>query len=87
MAVANARKDTNSDVAALYIDSLNEVNGMHAMRVAVAIQARHPKEIWAVLYRISVLGMMAVGYQTGIAASKCPRGVRTWPCPSPSCSR
>ena len=27
MAVANARKDMNSDVAALYIDSLNEVRG------------------------------------------------------------
>ena len=30
MAVANARKDMNSDVAALYIESLNEVNGIHA---------------------------------------------------------
>ena len=70
MAVANARKDMNSDVAALYIDSLNEVNGIHAMRVAVGIQARLPSEIWVVLYFVTVLGMMAVGYQTGIAASK-----------------
>src|SRR5687767_10911499 len=29
MAVANARRDMNSDVAALYIDSLNKVNEMH----------------------------------------------------------
>ena len=43
MAVANARKDMNSDVAALYIDSLNEVNGIHASRVAVGIQARVPE--------------------------------------------
>ena len=70
MAVANARKDMNSDVAALYIDSLNEVNGIHATRVAVGIQARVPSEIWLVLYCITILGMVAVGYQTGIAASK-----------------
>ena len=30
MAVANARKDMNSDVAALYIESLNELADVHA---------------------------------------------------------
>ena len=70
MAVANARKDMNSDVAALYIDSLNEMSGIHAARVAVGIQARVPSEIWLVLYCITILGMMGVGYQTGIAGSK-----------------
>jgi hypothetical protein len=70
MAVANARKDMNSDVAALYIDSLNEVNGLHAIRVAIAIQTRVPQEIWLVLYCITILGMLSVGYQTGIAGSK-----------------
>jgi hypothetical protein len=70
MAVANARKDMNSDVAALYIDSLNQVNALHAMRVAIAIQTRVPLEIWIVLYCITILGMVSVGYQTGIAGSK-----------------
>ena len=70
MAVANARKDMNSDVAALYIGSLNAVTGIHVSRVAVGIQARVPSEIWIVLYCITILGMMSVGYQTGIAGSK-----------------
>jgi hypothetical protein len=71
MAVANARKENmNSDVAALYIEALNEVNGIHAARVAVGIQARVPGEICLVLYCIAMLGMVSVGYQTGIAASK-----------------
>ena len=70
MAVANARKDMNSDVAALYIDSLNEVIGLHVMRVAIGLQARVPSEIWWVLYSITFLGMMGVGYQTGISGSK-----------------
>jgi Protein of unknown function (DUF4239) len=75
-AVANARKDMNPDVAALYIDSLNEVNGIHASRVAIAMHARVPVEIWLVLYCITVLGMVSVGYQTVIAGSK--RSV-AWP--------
>ena len=70
MAVANARKDMNSDVAALYIDSLNEVNGLHAMRVAIALQARIQTEVWIVLYCVTILGMLSVGYQTGIAGSR-----------------
>ncbi len=70
MAVVNARKDMNSDVAALYIDSLNEVSSIHALRVAVGIQARVPREIWLVLYFVTLLGMVSVGYQTGVAGSK-----------------
>jgi hypothetical protein len=76
MAVANARKDMNSDVAALYIDSLNEVNGIHAARVAVGIYARIPVEIWLALYSITILGMVSLGYQTGIAGS---RRSMAWP--------
>ena len=60
----------NSDVAALYIDALNEVIGIHALRVAIGIQARVPGAIWLVLYGVTILGMMGVGYQTGIAGSK-----------------
>lgn len=70
MAVANARKDMNSDVAALYIESLNEVDAVRATRAAVGLQARIPLAIWTVLYVTTLLGMLGVGYQTGIAASK-----------------
>lgn len=70
LAVVNARKDMNSDVAALYIDSLNGLIDLHAMRVAVALQARIPGGIWASLAALTFLGMLAVGYQMGIAGSK-----------------
>ncbi|RYD19777.1 MAG: DUF4239 domain-containing protein [Verrucomicrobiaceae bacterium] len=70
MAVANARLDMNSDVAALYIDSLNGLIDLHATRVAVALQARIPAGIWAALLGLTFLGMVAVGYQVGIAGSK-----------------
>jgi hypothetical protein len=70
VAVANARKDMNSDVAALYIESLNDVYSIHASRVAKGLQMRIPLGIWCVLLVVTCLGMMAVGYQTGIAGSK-----------------
>jgi CDP-diglyceride synthetase len=70
IAVANARKDLNSDVAALYIESLNELFAIHALRVAQGLQARIPFEIWFMLIALTALGMSAVGYQTGIAGSK-----------------
>ena len=73
VAVANARKDMNSDVAALYIESLNEVNNLHALRVAVGLQARIPPAIWVALFGLILLGMIGVGYQTGIAGSR-----RSW---------
>ncbi len=69
MAVANARLDMNSDVAALYIDSLNRISEVHATRVAVGIQARVPRDIWLALYCITILGMASMGYQSGIAGS------------------
>jgi hypothetical protein len=70
MAVANARKDMNSDVAALYIESINEVIDLRALRIAVGRQARMPAFIWVMLFSLTCLGMMSVGYQTGIAGSK-----------------
>jgi hypothetical protein len=73
MAVVNARKDMNSDVAALYIESLNELSNVHALRVGIGLQARMPVGIWLGLYALLVLAMLAVGYQTAIADSR-----RSW---------
>jgi len=70
MAVTNARRDMNSDVAALYIGSLTDVIAIHASRVALAIHSRIPQGIWFTLLAVTVLGMIGVGYQVGIAGSK-----------------
>src|SRR5262249_55444319 len=70
MAVANARKDMNSDIGALYVEALNGMIDLHSLRVAVALQTRIPAGIWTALPSLTVLGMVAVGYQMGIAGSK-----------------
>lgn len=45
MAVTNARIDLNSDIGALYIESVNEIINQQALRVAVGLQARIPSLI------------------------------------------
>lgn len=70
MAVANARKDMNSEVGALYVDSLNGLIDVHAMRVAVALETRLPEGIWYTFGGLTILGMVGVGYQMGISGSK-----------------
>jgi hypothetical protein len=70
IAVANARKDMNSDVAALYIESLNQMAEINATRIAVGAQTRLPPVIWLSLLGLAVLGMTSVGYHAGIEDSQ-----------------
>jgi hypothetical protein len=76
IAVANAERDMNSDVAALYIESLNDMERVHAARLAIGARARVPMGIWIVLYALTSLGMISMGYHAGIAGSR--RSKATW---------
>lgn len=69
IALPNARKDLNSDIGALYIESLNDVSATHASRVAVGLQLRIPTTVWLTLAGVTALTMIAVGYQFGVAGS------------------
>ena len=73
IAVANANKDASSQFVALYVDSVNEVIDIHALRVAQGPGTRIPTAIWLVLLVLILLGMTASGYQAGIAGSKKPK--------------
>jgi hypothetical protein len=70
MAVENVRLGDNSDISAMYVESLNDMSNVLATRIAVSVQARMPTGLWVVLYALVVLGMIAVGYQTAIAGSR-----------------
>jgi len=76
IAVANARLDMNSDVAALYVEALNEMFEVHATRLAISLRARIPSGIWVVLCSLTILGMLSMGYHAGIAGSS--RSKATW---------
>lgn len=70
IALVNARKDLNSDVAALYIESLNQIGEINATRIAVGAQTRLPPIVWLSLLGLAVLGMASVGYHAGIEDSQ-----------------
>jgi hypothetical protein len=56
----------------LYLQSLNEVIDLHAKRVAETLGIRIPAIIWTVLYGITALSMVGMGYQTGLAGRRRP---------------
>lgn len=70
IAVTNGRNDMQSPAMALYLESVNQIATIHAMRVAVGLQQRIAGAIWAVLCGVTFCGMAAVGYQTGVSGSR-----------------
>jgi hypothetical protein len=72
-AVKNAKLDMNSDVAALYIESINSLSEINASRVVVGLHTRIPEGIWEMLFILVLLGMFSVGYQMAISGSR-----RSW---------
>ncbi len=73
LAVENVRLGDTTDISSLYVQSVDEMRNVTALRVAVALQSRMPPRLLVVLYVLVGLGMFAVGYQTAIAASR-----RSW---------
>ena len=76
IAGVHAERDMNSDIGALYIEALNKVMDVHASRLAIGVRMRVPRGIWIVLYGLTILGMVSMGYHSGIADSR--RSNATW---------
>ena len=73
MAVAQSEINPDSDVMALYLDSLNSVGDVQAIRLTVAVHSKIPIGIWIALLMLVCFATSAVGYQTALSGSK-----RTW---------
>ncbi|MEW6535709.1 MAG: hypothetical protein AB1454_08800 [Candidatus Auribacterota bacterium] len=59
-----ARTDLNSDIGALFVESLNNLIELHTSRVTVGFY-RIPSIIWIVLISVTILSMASVGYYFG----------------------
>jgi len=57
-------------ITALYVQSLNQMIDLHAVRVQVGLRNRIPGIIWTGLFALALLGMTAVGYQSGLSATR-----------------
>lgn len=64
--VSLVKSGHNSPVEAVFIQSLNEMIDLHTSRVTV-LAYQIPHVIWYCLYFITILSMIAVGYQVGLS--------------------
>jgi hypothetical protein len=68
-AVAVAEKKP-TPITATFIQALNETIDLHAKRVMIGTRNRIPFSIWAGLFSLAMLGMAAMGYQSGLSATR-----------------
>lgn len=69
VAMAQAEKDRTA-ITSLFIQSLNEVIDLHAVRIMAGLRSRVPGMIWIVLYLLAVIAMSMMGYDSGQAKNR-----------------
>lgn len=57
-------------ITSLYIQALNNMIDLHGVRIQAGLRNTIPTIIWVVLMLLAALSMAAVGYQTGLAATR-----------------
>jgi hypothetical protein len=65
-----ARADLDSDIGALFVDAVNTVIDLHTTRITVALEYHIPLRIWVGLLSVTILAMIAVGYQFGLSGRR-----------------
>lgn len=74
-ATALGLQDPHSIVVGLFTQSLNELIDLHTVRITEGLLVRIPAVIWIVLYAITVLSMLEMGYQSGLAGQRRPLSI------------
>ena len=72
-ATAAGKANLDSNVFALFVESLNDAINLQRNRVSASLYARLPDMIWISLFIMMFLGMAGIGYELGEANS------RSWP--------
>jgi hypothetical protein len=67
---AAAEKNSTSIITGVFIQSLNNLIDLHAQRVLVGLRSRIPLVIWAGMFGLALLGLSAVGYQSGLSGTR-----------------
>jgi len=74
---ALAEKTPGSIMAGLFIQSLNEVIDLHTKRVTAGLRTRIPGIVWLGLSMVTILAMVAMGYQEGLDGKRSPVATTT----------
>jgi hypothetical protein len=65
-----AKRSDSPVMAALFIQSLNELIDLHAKRLTASVRNRIPLAIWAALYCVTMLSFGALGYHAGLVKAR-----------------
>jgi hypothetical protein len=65
-----AVKVDRSPIAGLFVSALNEVIDLHASRIQAGLRSRIPLSIWLALAFVTVISMLAMGFQMGLSSKK-----------------
>ncbi len=66
---AIAKKHPESIQVGLFVQSLNETIDLHTTRVVAGLYNRIPLLVWLVLYGLTVLAMIGIGYYAGLSSN------------------
>ena len=64
------KKNPNSIVVGLFIQSLNQIIDLHAARMQAGLRSRIPGAIWLGLFAVASLSLAAMGYHAGISGTR-----------------
>jgi len=64
------QRDPSSEMAALFVASLNELINLHARRVHFGLRTRIAVNIWAALYLITLISLAMLGYYAGLTGAR-----------------
>lgn len=62
-----AAKVDRSPIVSLFVGSLNEMIDLHAKRIQAGLRSRIPLVIWLALAFVTIVSMLAMGFQMGLA--------------------
>ena len=68
-------EEMDSELRSLFGISLNEVIDLHQSRKTVGMLHQIPGALWLSIYLLSILTMLSIGYQVGMAGSRRLRGM------------
>ena len=69
-AEALVKSDMDSELRSLFIASLNNVIDLHESRLTVGLRYHIPGAIWLALLMLTILSMLAIGYQVGMSGRR-----------------
>lgn len=62
----------NSDMVALFVESLNETIDAHSKRQGAVVRARVPAAMWAGLFALALIAVFSTGYDVGLTSASRP---------------